>query len=41
MDYTVIDKIDPGFTPREYSPQFAERIIASSCGEFKEIDVDE
>ena len=39
--YTVIDKNDPGFTPLEYSPQFAERIIAASCGEFKEIDVDE
>lgn len=39
--YTAIDKNDPGFTPLEYSPQFAERIIAASCGEFKEIDVDE
>lgn len=39
--YTAIDKNDPGFTPLEYSPQFAERIIAASCGEFKEINVDE
>jgi hypothetical protein len=39
--YTAIDKNDPGVTPPEYSPQFAERIIAASCGEFKEIDVDE
>lgn len=39
--YTAIDKNDPGFTPLEYSPQFAEQIIAASCGEFKEIDVDE
>jgi hypothetical protein len=39
--YTAIDKNDPTFTPLEYSPQFAERIIAASCGEFKEIDVDE
>lgn len=39
--YTAIDKNDPAFTPLECSPQFAERIIAASCGEFKEIEVDE
>jgi hypothetical protein len=39
--YAAIDKNDPSFTPLEYSPQFAEQIIAASCGEFKEIDVDE
>jgi len=39
--YTAIDKNDPAFTPLEYSPEFADRIIAASCGEFKEIDVDE
>ncbi|WP_426160340.1 MULTISPECIES: hypothetical protein [Pseudomonas] len=39
--YTSIDKNDPGYTPLEYSPQFAEQIIAASCGEFREIDVDE
>lgn len=38
--YTAIDTTAPGFIALEYSPQFAERIIAASCEEFKEIDVD-
>ncbi|MCW2270736.1 hypothetical protein D3C77_203900 [compost metagenome] len=39
--YTAIDKNDPGYTPLEYSPQFAEQIIAASCEAFHEIDVDD
>lgn len=39
--YTAIDNTASGFIALEYSPQFAERIIAASCEAFKEIDVDE
>lgn len=39
--YMSIDENDPEGAALEYSPEFAERIIAASCGEFEEIDVDE
>lgn len=39
--YTSIDKNDPSWAALEYSPQFAEQIIAASCEEFEEIDVDD
>lgn len=38
--YKTIDKNSPDYQPLEYSPEFAEKIIAASCGEFTEIDVD-
>lgn len=39
--FTAIDKSDPEYVHPEYSPQFAEMIIAASCREFVEIDPDE
>lgn len=39
--YTSIDKNYPSWSVLEYSPQFAEKIIAASCEEFEEIDVDD
>ncbi|MFP3448470.1 hypothetical protein [Pseudomonas sp. SIMBA_067] len=39
--YTSIDQNDPASAAPEYSPQFAERIIAASCGAFQEIDADD
>ncbi|MNE78800.1 hypothetical protein D3C80_1752360 [compost metagenome] len=39
--YTSIDPNDPASAAPEYSPQFAEHIIAASCGPFQEIDADD
>jgi hypothetical protein len=39
--FTTIDKSAPDYVPLEYSPAFAEMIIATSCEEFVEIDPDE
>jgi len=39
--FTAIDKTDPDYPHPEYSAEFAEKIIAASCGEFAEIDVDD
>lgn len=39
--YTSIDQNDSASATLEYSPEFAERIIAASCGEFQEIDADD
>ncbi|MBM3110468.1 hypothetical protein H8F21_19195 [Pseudomonas sp. P66] len=38
--FKTLDKTSPDYQPLEYSPEFAEKIIAASCGEFVEIDVD-
>ncbi|VVN79808.1 hypothetical protein [Pseudomonas fluorescens] len=39
--FKVLDKTHPDYQPLEYSSEFAETIIAASCGEFVEIDVDD
>ncbi|MCK8688033.1 hypothetical protein, partial [Pseudomonas umsongensis] len=39
--FKTLDKTDPDYQPLEYSAEFAEKIIAASCGEFVEIDVDD
>jgi hypothetical protein len=39
--FKTLDDTDPDYQPLEYSPEFAEQMIAASCGEFVEIDVDE
>jgi hypothetical protein len=39
--YTAIDKTDPDYPHPEYSAEFAEKIIAASCGEFVEISADD
>ncbi|WCM49130.1 hypothetical protein OH720_19225 [Pseudomonas sp. WJP1] len=39
--FKTLDKTRPDYQPLEYSPEFAEKIIAASCGEFVEIDVDD
>lgn len=39
--YTRFDNNDAANAALEYSPQFAERILAASCDEFVEIDVDD
>jgi|GEM_PF-1864871 len=39
--FKTVDKTSPDYQALEYSPEFAEKIIAASCGEFVEIDVDE
>ena len=38
--FKTLDKTRPDYQPLEYSAEFAEKIIAASCGEFVEIDVD-
>lgn len=38
--FKTLDKTHPDYQPLEYSPEFAEKIIAASCGKFVEIDVD-
>ena len=38
--YQTLDKNSPDYQPLEYSAEFAEKIIATSCEEFTEIDVD-
>jgi hypothetical protein len=38
--FKTFDDTRPDYQPLEYSPEFAEKIIAASCGEFVEIDVD-
>ncbi|WEK30403.1 MAG: hypothetical protein P0Y58_26515 [Candidatus Pseudomonas phytovorans] len=38
--YTSIDQNGAACAALEYSPQFAEHIIAASCGAFQEIDAD-
>lgn len=39
--FKTFDKTSPDYQPLEYSADFAEKIIAASCEEFIEIDVDE
>lgn len=39
--FKTLDDTDTDYQPLEYSPEFAEQMIAASCGEFVEIDVDE
>jgi len=39
--FKTLDKTHPDYQPLEYSAEFAEKIIAASCGEFVEIDVDD
>ena len=39
--YTAIDKNDPDYPHPEYSAEFAEKILAASCGEFVEISADD
>lgn len=39
--FKTLDKTRPDYQPLEYSAEFAEKIIAISCGEFVEIDVDD
>jgi hypothetical protein len=39
--FKTLDKTRPDYQPLEYSAEFAEKIIAASCGEFVEIDVDD
>ena len=39
--FTAIDKTDPDYLHPEYSAEFAEKIIAASCGEFVEISADD
>lgn len=39
--FKALDKNSPDYQPLEYSAEFAEKIIAASCEEFIEIDVDE
>lgn len=39
--FKTLDKTSPDYQPLEYSAEFAEKIIAASCAEFVEIDVDE
>jgi hypothetical protein len=38
--YQTRDNNSPDYQPLEYSAEFAEKIIAASCGEFTEIDID-
>lgn len=38
--FKTFDDTRPDYQPLEYSPEFAEKIIAASCGEFVEIDAD-
>jgi hypothetical protein len=38
--YLALDKNSPDYQPLEYSAEFAEKIIAASCEEFTEIDID-
>ena len=38
--FKTLDDTHSDYQPLEYSPEFAEKIIAASCGEFVEIDVD-
>ena len=39
--FTAIDKAAPGYPHPEYSAEFAEKILAASCGEFVEISADD
>ncbi|MBU0525909.1 MAG: hypothetical protein KKC24_08505 [Gammaproteobacteria bacterium] len=39
--FTAIDKTDPAYPHPEYSAEFAEKILAASCGEFVEISADD
>jgi hypothetical protein len=39
--FTAIDKTDPAYSHPEYSAEFAEKILAASCGEFVEISADD
>lgn len=39
--FTAIDKTDPDYPHPEYSAEFAEKILAASCGEFVEISADD
>ena len=39
--FTAIDKTDPDYPHPEYSAEFAEKILAASCGEFVEINADD
>jgi hypothetical protein len=39
--FKILDKTSPDYQPLEYSAAFAEKIIAASCEEFVEIDVDD
>lgn len=38
--FKTLDKTSPDYQPLEYSAAFAEKIIAASCEEFVEIDID-
>lgn len=39
--FKTLDITHPDHQPLEYSHEFAEKIIAASCGKFVEIDVDD